>query len=346
MLTQENINLRGSVEVFAFQNAKRPDMLTLWRADKGNPANQVIDYARQILGEEVIEDWTRPVTLVVALAAVSTALSWGLRGYRQIESFAIKPEITMGHSIGENLALWRQGGLGLEILFRLCNMRDMVCDTTRSAEEREKLGMAALVGVTPDLVRDKLAEAQIEGVDLANINTKTQVVLSGFKNSIEKFFKEYIEDPTAIGKRPRMVPLQVNMCHHSFVASPESKVFEEYVNSQGKDFHNPEGKILSPMCFQNGEDGLIDNAEKARTVISQQLVRQVNFLKACEELRAITTPRIIYAIDPSHSLESMVRANIGSECPILTVSNPDNLRLATIAAHGAYPQELAHLKGV
>ena len=47
-------------------------------------------------------------------------------------------------------------------------------------------GMAAVIGLTHEQVTDVLKEYHLHMVDIANMNTPQQIVISGYKEDIEK----------------------------------------------------------------------------------------------------------------------------------------------------------------
>lgn len=131
--------------------------------------------AERILGYSVIEacdkdasgrlrhtQYVQPVLFVV------NALSYLARAEE-----AAQPSFLAGHSLGELSALWAAGCFSFETGLRLAQQRGELMGHVRDG------GMAAVVGLDPGTVAGLLARSGVTGLDVANYNSATQVVLSG-----------------------------------------------------------------------------------------------------------------------------------------------------------------------
>ncbi|MDG4810847.1 ACP S-malonyltransferase [Micromonospora sp. WMMD1120] len=90
------------------------------------------------------------------------------------------PDYVAGHSVGEYNALFAAGVFDFGAGLRLVARRGELMGMARGG------GMAAVLGLPADEVAAALAAAGLDGVDLANLNTPTQVVLSGLRADIER----------------------------------------------------------------------------------------------------------------------------------------------------------------
>lgn len=88
-----------------------------------------------------------------------------------------RPAMVAGHSLGEYSALAAVGALSFEDGLRLVRLRGTLM---QQAGERNKGTMAAMIGLSPEVVTELCAEASPIGVvQPANFNSPGQIVISG-----------------------------------------------------------------------------------------------------------------------------------------------------------------------
>lgn len=120
------------------------------------------------------------------------------------------PDFVAGHSLGEFSALCAAGALNFEDGVKLVRERGRLM---KLAGERAPGGMAAVLGLQPDILRAVCAEASAlhtPGVVVANDNCPGQIVISGGK--------EAVAAAGAIAKTKgakRVLPLAVSIASHS-----------------------------------------------------------------------------------------------------------------------------------
>jgi [acyl-carrier-protein] S-malonyltransferase len=96
----------------------------------------------------------------------------------------ISPAMVAGHSLGEYSALVAAGALSFADGLRLVRLRG---ELMQSAGEKNPGTMAAVVGLTEDVLNDICREASAEGiVQPANFNSPGQVVISGSLTGVRK----------------------------------------------------------------------------------------------------------------------------------------------------------------
>lgn len=91
-----------------------------------------------------------------------------------------KPSFVVGHSLGEYNALYAAGVIDFETGLKIVKKRGELMSRAKGG------GMAAVIGLREEEVRDVLKENGIESIDIANINSCSQIVISGPK---EGFFR-------------------------------------------------------------------------------------------------------------------------------------------------------------
>jgi len=150
--------------------------------------SELIEKADKILGYSVkslcLEDpdkvlgntqFTQPALYVV------NALSY----YKKIEQEGAKPDYVAGHSLGEFNALLAAECFDFEAGLKLVKKRgELMSQAPEGA-------MAAILNTTEAEILRILEENNLTGIDLANYNTQSQIVISGSKEDIAKSQKHF-----------------------------------------------------------------------------------------------------------------------------------------------------------
>ncbi|MCH8224740.1 MAG: ACP S-malonyltransferase [Chloroflexi bacterium] len=147
-------------------------------------------------------------------------------------SDAESPAALAGHSLGEYTSMVVAGVLSFRDAVRLVRERGRLM---QEASLNRPGGMAAILGL------DELAFEQIcaeTGVELANINTDDQVVISGDKIAVARA----MDLASARGAR-KTIPLPVSGAFHSSLMSLAREGLTEAIN--GLTFHDPEIPIIA-----------------------------------------------------------------------------------------------------
>jgi trans-AT polyketide synthase/acyltransferase/oxidoreductase domain-containing protein len=88
------------------------------------------------------------------------------------------PDYVTGHSLGEYNALFAAGVFDFETGLQLVKKRGELMSQAVGG------GMAAIIGFTLEQVERVLRECGLAGIDIANCNTPTQIVIAGLKADI------------------------------------------------------------------------------------------------------------------------------------------------------------------
>lgn len=173
---------------------------------------------RRLCLEGPIEELTRtdvaqPALFSVGLAVAEAAAELGL-----------KPDFVAGHSLGEYTAAVISGAMGAQDGMRV------VCERGRlmAGIQSERPGaMAAIIGLSQDEVEDLCRQAGESGVvSVANLNSPTQIVVSGEKAAVDRL----VELAPEAGAK-RAVALQVGAAFHSSLMVPVQEKLRETVES-------------------------------------------------------------------------------------------------------------------
>src|SRR5580704_19286107 len=89
------------------------------------------------------------------------------------------PRFVAGHSLGEYNALFAAGVFDFQTGVRLVKQRANLMARASGG------GMAAVVGLLPDQIREALAAAGLSSIDIANLNSRSQTVISGPEKDLE-----------------------------------------------------------------------------------------------------------------------------------------------------------------
>lgn len=152
-------------------------------------------------------NYTQPALYVVS------ALSY----LAKIEETGEKPAITAGHSLGEYNALFAAGAFDFATGLKLVQKRGEIMSKVQGG------GMAAVLGLTAEQIKDVIESNNLDKIDVANFNSPTQTVLSGLKEDIvaaEEAFK-------SAGAK-RYVVLPVSGAFHSRYMADAQAEFTEF----------------------------------------------------------------------------------------------------------------------
>lgn len=139
----------------------------------------------------------------------------------RIASGGERPGFVAGHSLGEYCALFAAGAFDFATGLRLVSKRgELMRDAPKGA-------MAAVVGLGLERVREILSDLPYQNIDIANINSRKQCVLSGMSDELGA--AEVREAVTAAGGS--FVPLNVSAAFHSRCMTAVQDEFARYLST-------------------------------------------------------------------------------------------------------------------
>ncbi|RKH08049.1 [acyl-carrier-protein] S-malonyltransferase, partial [Corallococcus sp. CA053C] len=153
--------------------------------------------------------YTQPALFVL------NALAW----LEQRERHGRDPEHAMGHSLGEYNALFAAGAFDFATGVLLVRKRGELMGQASGG------GMAAVVGLSAERLRELLERLGVHTLDLANDNTPSQQVLSGPKEDLERVVPEL----RAAGAQ--VVLLKVSAAFHSRYMRPARESFAAFLRA-------------------------------------------------------------------------------------------------------------------
>jgi trans-AT polyketide synthase/acyltransferase/oxidoreductase domain-containing protein len=98
--------------------------------------------------------------------------------YKKIKDTGIKPDYVAGHSLAEYNALLAAEVFDFETGLKIVKKRGELMSKASGG------GMAAVIGMSEEKIREVLKENGLESIDMANYNTPSQIAISGPKDDI------------------------------------------------------------------------------------------------------------------------------------------------------------------
>lgn len=203
-------------------------------------------------------DVAQPALFALSLALVEVAREVGLRA-----------DFVGGHSLGEYTAAVAAGTLGLEEGMRLVARRGALMAEVQSVTPGT---MAAVMGLAIDEVERLCAEAG--EVEVANLNSPQQVVVSGEIEAVERV----VSLAGGAGARQAM-RLPVGAAFHSQMMRP----VQEEMAAAMKELAFADAEV--PMV-SNASGQLVRTGEEVRRALVNQIASPVRWVECVQTLRA------------------------------------------------------------
>ena len=207
-----------------------------------------------------------------------------------LQRFDIQPEATCGHSYGELSALHAAGWIDRDTLMALSAKRGHAM-----AKASESGPQGAMLAVKASASELEALIAGIPDVVLANMNSPEQCVLSGPLTGIENAGKLLHEQGL------RCIRLAVSAAFHSPLIQTAQKMFKKAVQDAGL-------KPNEIPVFANSSGSPYEkDTEKAKKMLSQQMLQPVNFVSAIENMYAAGV-RTFLEVGPKNVLTGLVKS--------------------------------------
>lgn len=182
---------------------------------------QASDALGQDLGKLIAEGPVEELGLTTNTQPVMLTAAYAIYRLWEQET-GLTPALVAGHSLGEYTALVAAGALSFADAVPLVRFR---AQAMQNAVPVGQGGMAAILGLDDEAVREVCAEASSAGVvEAVNFNAPSQVVIAGAKAGVEKA----CELAKAKGAK-RALPLPVSAPFHSSLLKPASDQLREYL---------------------------------------------------------------------------------------------------------------------
>lgn len=223
-----------------------------------------------------LTQYTQPALYVV------NALSY----YSKIRKEGEKPDYVAGHSLGEYNAILASGGFDFETGLKLVKKRGELMGLENGG------AMAAVIGFTKNKLNEVLDKNDLNSIDIANLNSKLQNVISGNQQEID-FCKPIIEQEGA-----RFVKLNVSAAFHSKYMKNASIEFKKYI--QDFKFFNLEIPVISNVTAEPYKN------EELIPTLTKQLYSSVRWLESVEYLLEVDKEMTFEEVGPGGVLTNLV----------------------------------------
>lgn len=244
-----------------------------------------------------LTQYTQPCILTTEIAM--------LRGLQTL--FGFSPVLFGGHSLGEFTALVAAGALPLSEAVKIVQIRG------RLMQEAVPVGigtMAAVISDNVDIARVRLVLKDLP-VDIANINSVNQVVISGKAEAMPDA-ESRLQRALAEDKPFRFIPLNVSAPFHSRFMSTIVESFGDTVRAIGKGI-DPEKSVIVTSNYRGGfHSGLYED-------LIYNLVSQLNnSVLWVDNMKSLASrANAIYEIGPGRPLRDFFRT-IDVNCTSIT----------------------------
>ncbi|MBO4495906.1 MAG: ACP S-malonyltransferase [Clostridiales bacterium] len=136
-----------------------------------------------------------------------------------LEEEGVKPDATCGLSLGEYTALVASGAMSFEDAIKLVTIRGQIMEEAAP----DIGGMSAVIGMDEESLREGMEG--IEGAYVANFNCPGQIVITGYKDAVEKA-GEVLKEKGA----KRVIPLKCSGPFHSPIMEDAGKKLRKYID--------------------------------------------------------------------------------------------------------------------
>ncbi len=226
------------------------------------------------------------------------------------------PDFFAGHSLGEFNALWAAGafdfGTGLRMVRRRGELMAAMADGA----------MAAVIGLDEDAVRKVLSEEPLTRIDVANVNSADQVVISGPRDVVVNAKEAFL----AAGAQ-RYVPLRVSGAFHSRHMAPAAAEFERFL--RGCELRPPAVPVIANVTG-------LPYPDDVRPMLVDQLVSPVRWEHGVRRLLAEGVTDFT-EVGPGRVLTKLVTAIRGVQAPAERAATPATAPVARTPTPATVP---------
>lgn len=189
-----------------------------------------------------------------------------LYGYQAIAE-GRKPFFLAGHSLGEYNALLLAGAFDFLTGLRLVKKRGQLMSEARNGS------MAAVIGLNAESVHKVIESEGLSGVNVANYNAPTQIVISGTPEEVNRGL------PAFEGAGASMcLPLPVSGAFHSDLMVDAGRAFEDFLGQFT--FNSLSIPVIANVSGQLYPES--DPTTTIRTLLTQQIYSSVQWVKSVE----------------------------------------------------------------
>jgi len=218
-----------------------------------------------------------------------------------------KPDYVAGHSLGEYNALFAAGVFDFATGVQLVQKRGELMSQAPGG------AMAAVLNCQESTVQQILREHHLEGLDVANFNAPSQLVLAGLRDDIQRAQAFFEFDDV------KYIPLNVSAAFHSRYMKPAMEAFGRFL--QDFSFAPPQIPVISNVCAR---PYLI---EQLKANLTEQIIRPVRWTETIRYLMGKGAPTF-EELGPGSVLTRLIAEIQRAATPLVVQDEPS---LATAA---------------
>lgn len=282
--------------------------------DKYEEIREVYKKASEISGKDIaeltfnstMEELSKTENTQLAIATMSLGI------LKVLENKGIRPDITVGLSLGEYPALISGGYLSFEDGITLLKHRGYLMG---NKVEPGNYSMAAIIGLDSKIIEEVCAEIAEEGMFIspANYNYSGQTVISGDEEAINLAIETLKEKGAK-----RALKLATGGPFHTTKLNEAKELYTEKLKEVKFNTEAPKAKVIKNLdgTFYNENDDMVD-------VLSRHIVSSVRFDKAIQTMQDNGIDTYV-EIGPGKTLTGFVRKE-NKEANVVNINSVETL---------------------
>lgn len=212
-----------------------------------------------------------------------------------LNELGIQPDAMAGHSLGEYSALVASGVLEFTHALKLVRERGRLM--TKAAAKSEG-GMAAVLSMDPEALKELLKAVAPHEVVIANLNSPGQIVISGGTEGIHRVVAALAE------RKIKAIPLAVSGAFHSFLMQPAADAFLPVL--QQVSFKEPEQIVVANLTALP-----IMSPSLLPEQLAKHIVSPVRWVETLEYLNGIGVTHYV-EVGPGKVLSGLIKKTLNS----------------------------------
>lgn len=282
--------------------------------DKYEEIREVYKKASEISGKDIaeltfnstMEELSKTENTQLAIATMSLGI------LKVLENKGIKPDVTVGLSLGEYPALISGGYLSFEDGITLLKHRGYLMG---NKVEPGNYSMAAIIGLDSKIIEEVCAEIAAKGMFIspANYNYSGQTVISGDEEAINLAIEALKEKGAK-----RALKLATGGPFHTTKLNEAKELYTEKLKEVKFNTEAPKAKVIKNLdgTFYNENDDMVD-------VLSRHIVSSVRFDKAIKTMQDYGIDTYV-EIGPGKTLTGFVRKE-NKEANVVNINSVEKL---------------------
>jgi len=281
--------------VFPGQGSQYPQMLSQY-IDNLSVVRKTFNESSDLLGIDLIkllkeggkEDLSKTEITQPLMLTADIAL------WNQISKFISLPTCLAGHSLGEYAALVASETISFKDGLTLVVERSKLM---QSAVPEGEGGIAAIIGLEEDEINKVCSRVNQDKkclVNVANLNSQNQIVLSGNKRGIVKA----IDECKSLGAK-RAIPLPMSVPAHSILMKEAAEKFKSKI--EDIEFIKPRIPII-----HNVDSDYENDISKIKAKLVKQIYSTVRWVDTIKRITSLKVTTIIEC-GPSKVLSGLIK---------------------------------------